>query len=112
MIYEVNINNDLQEENFEKDDDNMGAVIVLDQKGNDISEGCRVQLNLSKNGLLGLGTELIRLAHNFRDGKHAHIRRSITKDDACQTMGIFLTPKSSELIVVCNQYGKLDDYLE
>ncbi len=113
MIYEIKINNkDTIEEEYEKNDDNVGEVVVFNNEGKDISGECCVQLTLTKNGLLGLGSELIKLAHNFRDGKHFHIHQSTTKDDACQTMGIFLTPKSSELIITCGEYGKIDDYLK
>jgi hypothetical protein len=41
---------------------------------NDIMQNCRVQITLSKNALLGLGTELILSAHNeYKNSINVHI---------------------------------------
>ena len=43
---------------------NIGELRVI--KGEqDILKKCKIIFILSKNGMLGLGTELLRLAHNF-----------------------------------------------
>ncbi|WP_441007275.1 Imm32 family immunity protein [Parageobacillus thermoglucosidasius] len=57
-----------------------------------------MQISLNKNALLRLGTELIRLAHNYKGGKHYHID-PIENEDASQVMGIILHPESCELII-------------
>lgn len=110
MIHEVNIDNDKFDE-FERYADNVGVLHVLDDKSNNVSSEVKVQLYLNKNALLGLGTELIRLAYNFKEGKHYHVEPA-DKHNLCQRLGIFLTPDSSELIVCCSEQDIIDDYLE
>ena len=72
MKYEIDILNDDNDE-FENKADNVGVVQVHDNQGNDITSKANVQIYLSRNALLGLGTELIRLAHNYSETKHIHI---------------------------------------
>ena len=66
---------------------------------------------LSKNAMLGLGRELIRLAHDFKEMKHVHLEPR-TKDMQVQRMGIFLSPGSSKLTIVCNDNDVIDKYFE
>lgn len=61
MKYEVDINND-DNDVFENKADNVGMLQVFDNEGKEITEQSTVSLSLSKNALLGLGTELIRMA--------------------------------------------------
>lgn len=69
----------------------------------DISKNCKTTLMLSRNGLLGLGTELLRLAHNF--GKIDS--RLITPVEGrflnC-SLGFFLTSNSAKLEVGCKVF--------
>jgi len=113
MKYEIEIfkNDDDHLEDFEKDFDNVGEVRVFNENHVEITSDCYVEIFLSKNGLLGLGTELIRLAQNFKETKHFHLERS-QKDQKVQKMGIFLSPESAELIICCSQEKKIDDYFE
>lgn len=66
MKYEVDINND-DNDVFENKADNVGMLQVFDNEGKEITEQSTVSLSLSKNALLGLGTELIRMAHNYKE---------------------------------------------
>lgn len=100
-----------EEEEFETPGDNIAQVEELDKNGNNISKDCRVQVTLSQNALLGLGTELIRLVHQFRDGKHFHID-PISKESVVQSLGIMLHPHSSELIVSCGEFKSFDNYIK
>lgn len=108
MKYVIDIEND-DNDKFESKADNVGVLQVFDNKGNDITKQSRVTLFLSRNALLGLGTELVRLAHNYKEGKHYHIEPA-NKDMMVQTLGIFLTPESSELIVGCSDEDVIDEY--
>jgi len=99
-------------EDFEKDDDNVALFRVFDGKGNDVSEQCRyILIWLNTNAMLGLGTELIRLAHNFEEGKTVNIE-PVTAKEAKQSMGIFLTPESCELTIECKSFDPIEKYLE
>ncbi|WP_256941304.1 hypothetical protein [Bacillus sp. EAC] len=59
--------------------------------------------------MIGLCTELIRLAHDYKDGKHFHID-PISKEYVVQSMGAMLHPESCELIVCCGDYDTFNDY--
>ena len=85
--------------------------MILSKHGENITNDCRVQIMLSRNGRIGLGSELIRLAHRFEEGRHFHID-PITEKNACQTIGIFLTTMSCEVIINCNELGQVDNYLK
>lgn len=66
-----------------------------------MTKSSRVTLFLSRNALLGLGTELIRLAHDYKEGRHYHLNPA-TEDMMIQTLGVFLSPGSCELVVGCS----------
>lgn len=108
MKYIIDIEND-ENDDFERNADNVCTVQVTNSLGNDISDQVKVQLFLNKNALLGLGTELIRLAHNYKEGRHYHLE-PVDEDNVCQRMGIFLTPNSSELVISCNDNKQIDEY--
>lgn len=110
MKYVIDIKNDEHDE-FESKADNVAILQVFDNEGNDITRQSKVTLFLSENALLGLGTELIRLAHNYKEGKHYHIEPA-SEDMMVQTLGVFLTPDSSELIVGCSDEDVIDKYFK
>ena len=114
MNYEVIIPREYgQIEDFEKNDANIACFKVFDKQGNDISDQVRyVTIFLSKNAMLGFGTELIRLAHNFKEGKEVHIMPASKEKGAEQSMGIFLTPASCELTIKCEHFEPIEKYLE
>ncbi len=110
MIYNIDIENDADDK-FEAKADNVAVFQIFDDKGNDITASSKANLFLSKNALLGLGTELIRLAHNFQDGKHLHLEPT-EKDMMVQRLGIFLTPDSGKIVVGCGEMKTIDEYFE
>lgn len=82
MEYKINMYSDGNDP-FERESDNVGALHIYDKEGNDISSSVNVQLFLNKNAMLGLGTELIRMANNsFRKYNHTHIEPA-TKELLC-----------------------------
>jgi hypothetical protein len=110
--YEVDISANCSKD-FEKEWNNIAKFKVFDFDNNDISIKCQyVEFGLSIDAMLGLGTELIRLAHNFEEGKEVHILPASKEKGAEQSMGIFLTPDSCELIIKCENFGPIDKYLE
>ena len=110
MKYVIDIKNDTNDK-FEENSDNVGIVEVYDKEGNDITAKADVQIFLSKNALLGLGTELIRLANNYMDTKHIHME-PVEVDNIIQRMGIFLTPDSAQLTILCSDSKGIDEYFE
>lgn len=100
-------------EDFEAEGTNIGKFQVFDSSNNDIGSLCQyILIGLSKNAMLGLGTELIRLAHNFEEGKEVHIVPASKEHGAEQSMGIFLTPDSCELIIKCEKFPPIEKLLE
>jgi hypothetical protein len=96
-------------EEFETNNDNIAKVRIFNKQGQDITNQCTVSILLTKNALIGLGSELIRLAYAFEDGKHSHLE-PMTQDNVVQDMGIILVPNSAELIITCADLGTVADY--
>lgn len=109
MKYCFDLNDDDMDE-FDISFENVGTVLVLKDGIRVTDDQYKVMLTLSKNGMIGLGTELIRLAHQFEIGRHSHIE-PITEGLVVQSMGIFLTPESRELIVACGDETDVDSYI-
>ncbi|PEL10252.1 hypothetical protein [Bacillus sp. AFS017336] len=110
-VYNINlVNNSDEEEVFETEGNNIAEVTVIDNNGINITKDCSVMISLSKNALIGLGSELIRLAHDYKDGKHFHID-PISKGNVVQSLGIMLHPESCELIVGCGEYKTFNEYI-
>ncbi|QFF99014.1 hypothetical protein PB01_09315 [Psychrobacillus glaciei] len=108
--YIIDLSSDVDnEEDFEMTGDNIALINVMDMSGDEITQNCRVQITLSKNALLGLGTELIRLAHEYKDSKHFHIE-PINKEYVVQSKGIMLHPESCELILGCGDFDSFTEY--
>lgn len=84
---------------------------IFNEKGDNISKESNAILYLSKNAILGLGTELIRLAHLFKDGKHIHLD-SLDKEMTIERLGVFMAPESSDLIITCSDMKDIDSYFE
>lgn len=110
MKYIIDIKN-IKDDTFGNNGDNVGTVKVYDKENNDITSKSKVQLFLSRNALLGLGTWLIRFAHQYREGKHFHIDPA-EADYIVQSLGIFLAPNSAELIVSCEDSESIEDYFQ
>ena len=110
MEYRIDIEND-NEDVFEVKADNVAEIRVVNKEGRDISNEVVVNLFLSQNGLLGLGTELIRLAHKFKEGKHMHLEPS-EEEMQVQRMGLFLTPNSCQLTILCGEGKTIDSYFK
>jgi hypothetical protein len=112
MIYRFSIPKEINEKH-QAIEDNIVHLQVYDSEGNEISDSCRyAEIYLSDFAKIGLGTELIRLAHNFEEGKEIHIKPSSKEHGAHQEMGIFLTPDSCELTIKCESFEPIETYLE
>lgn len=99
-------------EDFEKNDTNVACFQIFDLADNNISDQIRyVGLWFVRSSLIGFGTELIRLAHNFEEGKEIHIVPASKVTAAQQTMGVYLSPTSCELIIKCKSFEPIDKIL-
>lgn len=110
MKYEIDIENDQNElEEYEKSGKNVLEVVVYDKTGKMINDSLTVGLSLSQDALLGLGTELIRLAHKYKEGRHYHLDPA-EKEMIVQRLGVFSAPNSQELIICCADMKTIDEY--
>ncbi len=91
-----------EEDEFDIIGDNVLNVKVLTKENEEIKD-CVIHLEFSRNALLGLGTELIRLAHKFQEGYHTHLYPVEDPNFITQNMGVHLNPNSNELVIVCEQ---------
>lgn len=114
MIYKILIPRLQGEiEDYDENDNNVACFNVYDEQGNNINDQIRyIIMFLSTNAMLGLGTELIRLANNYEEGKEVHILPASKKRGAEQSMGIYLTPDSCELIIKCQSFKSIQELLE
>lgn len=87
---------------------NVAEIRVL-KDGENISQTCRLTLMLSRNGLLGLGTELLRLANNYSKNKSLIIWPIEENKLNCE-LGFFLTTNSASLSVGCEDFQNVFYY--
>ncbi len=76
------------------------ARALIEYLGKPITEDSSeyvININLTKNAIIGLATELIRFAYN--DECHVHMYPCI-EEIIFDYMGVFLTPDSEELIII------------
>ncbi len=92
---------------FEINEANVALLQIVDAAGNRI-EGARIDLHISSDGLLGLGTELIRLSKG--QDKIRHLRPS-APSCAVSNTGVYLHPKSAELLILKHEFGSIGELL-
>ena len=109
MKYEFELDDD-SNDFFEETADNVAEIRVFNQDNLEITQTSVVEISLSKNALIGLGTELIRMAYKFKDGKHIHLE-PVNSEQQVQRLGIFLKPTSSNTIISCKDSGCIDEYI-
>lgn len=96
-----------------KENNNIACFRVFNPQGKDISDQITyVLVFFNLNAMLGLGTELIRLAHNFEEGKEIHVVPSTKETGPQESMGIYLTPDSCELTIKCTSFPNIEEYLK
>jgi|GEM_PF-1343294 len=112
VVIPLSVSEDTIEE-FEKNDKNVLRVTIQLPSGEVVSgNGYRVYFDLSKDAMLGLGTELIRAAQreNVED-LFRHLHPSFLSH-ATTSLGIYLHPSSCELLVAGWEFGTLQELLE
>lgn len=98
-----------REEDFKENEKNLLKVRIQLPSGEMISNSqYRVELRLSRDAMIGLGTELVRAASKqSQDLNFWHLHPS-DNQLATQILGVFLHPESCELLVSEDDFGDLD----
>ncbi len=111
MEYIVDLDPEWDEvEDYQKDNDNLLDVRVYDKATNEELKNCYVGLYLSKNGMLGFGKALIRLAHKFHDRLQMRLDPLTCKDIAVERMGVWVHPESQTFSIRCEgNFGDVDE---
>lgn len=78
------------------------AQIKVYENEKEITSRCDVIFRLSENAFLGLGTSLLRMAHNYKEGK-SYVSRE-------NDIGFYLTNESPILEIKCITLGSDFDY--
>lgn len=100
-------------ESFEQDDRNILNVRVQNPAGEMIDgSGYRVEIKLSKDAMIGLGTELIRAAHRESAETRVWHLRPPDENLASRVLGVYLHPVSCELIIAGANFDTLESLLK
>jgi hypothetical protein len=112
VVIQLLVPEDVVEE-FEKRDRNILNVRVQLPSGEMVSgNNYRVEITLSRDAMLGLGTELIRSAYKGNtDDLFWHLHRA-TPTLASSILGVYLHPSSCELLISEQDYNTLQELLD
>lgn len=113
MEYIVNLRKPKQKEKFEENKDNVAYVKVKNKSGQYIEpDQCKVQILLSKDGMLGFGKALIRYAYEHEKvGGPLHFYKMQPTGGITATLGIFITCESAEPVIGEDELKTIDQYL-
>lgn len=85
---------------FERRDRNVVRARVQLPSGSIVSgQGYRIHLSLSRDGMLALGTNLIRAAHSETDELNFWHLHPSDSQLTSQNFGVFLHPESCEVLI-------------
>ena len=118
--YLIDLNfNKQQLQEFEVNDENIMGIRIQLPDGK-IVEGqeYKVELSLSPDAMIGLGTNLIRkglrakeLDKNLYKTEFEHLI-PFDQNSAVTNMGVYLVPGSAELLINIHQFGKVEDIID
>lgn len=110
--YVVNLERNEKSEIYEENDNNVLKVrVILPNKEIVSNQSYIVELSLSRNAKLGLGTELIREALNEPYENTFSEIEPITKTNICMSKGIYLHPESCKLLVASYEHETVEELL-
>lgn len=99
-------------EEFERNDKNLIQVSVrVPSAGMVCNDAYLVELSLSRDAMLGLGTELIRAAYRQIDQTGFWHFRPSEPQFATKMLGVYLHPNSCQLIIAEVDHGTLESLL-
>ena len=99
-------------EEFERNDKNLLQVRVrVPSVGMICDDAYLVELSLSRDAMLGLGTELVRAAHRENNETSFWHLRPSEQGFATRILGVYLHPSSCQLIIAEVEHGTLESLL-
>lgn len=106
-------------EEFEISDKNLVSVQILSPNGEVLKgEKYKVELTFSPDAMVGFGTHLIRKGLRAKQSSPSrfinefeHIR-PIDKYDIVTSMGIYLAPNSTELMITVDDLGDVENTIK
>jgi hypothetical protein len=109
---EISLELSVEAEVFEINDENLANVRVFIPDGDKPKELTGYQyhviLELSRDGMIGLATELLRTAYDDKEEIFCELMPSY-EGHICQYMGIVLKPDSCRLSISKQDLGKIED---
>ena len=111
--YTLNLKNSKNaSEAFEASDENIAELRIQLPGSTKMVSGSqyKVELSMTADAMLGLGTELIRSAHRLKNSAEAefHHLQPINVNNTCQQLGIYLTTNSCQLLVADKDLGTVE----
>lgn len=111
LIIDLNPRGD-NAEDYAENDRNVVQVRVQLPTGEMVSTpNYRVEISLSRDAMIGLATHLLRAAHRPEGQFFFQHLRPCDSNLASQILGVFMHPKSCELLVAEVDLGTLEDAL-
>jgi hypothetical protein len=96
---------------YEERDANVALVRVRLPDGTSVaSPEYLVEVRLTRDAMLGLATELLRILHGPHDDVSRHTR-PIDSGGACKSLGFYLAPQSCELLFNETELRTTEEYL-
>lgn len=111
MTYRVALEKENKVEEFENRK-NVLLVIVQSDTGAYLSDGYHVKISLSKNAMLGFGTELIRCGAVKEGVVGMHMDPSRPNSSIVFGMGFTLLPESAPCVFSSWEEKNIDELLE
>ncbi len=111
MEYSVKLNPDFEEiEDYQMQSDNILDARIFDIGTGEELKNAYVILSYSKNGMIGMGKNLIRYAQKFRKYSQEQLDPCAYKDIAIERMGVWTTPESNTVLIRCEpDFGNIDE---
>jgi hypothetical protein len=114
--YSIDLNfNTQQPQEFEVNDENIMGIRIQLPNGKIVEgQGYKVELSLSPDAMIGLGTNLIRKGLRAKDldkdlykNEFEHLI-PFDQNSAVTNMGVYVIPGSAELMIDIHEFGKVE----
>jgi len=101
---------DAEKEVYRARDENFIQVSVLRSDGKIAKdEDIRVILTMNKDAMFALGSALVRASCSTESSKGCWELRPASKEEATECLGVYLHPKSCQMVINLDSMGTLED---